>query len=61
MFCVRCCEETAMHELDNTIDTIEKIMRTMWDMLSEKDQAVLAGAYAFALIRRIANKGMEQS
>ena len=49
-----------MHELDNTIDTIEKIMRTMWNMLSEKDQAVLAGAYAFALIRRIANKGMEQ-
>lgn len=49
-----------MHELDNTIDAIEKIMRLAWGALSEKDQALLAGAYAFALIRRIANKGMER-
>ena len=48
-----------MHELDKGIDALEKIMRLAWDMLSEKDQALLAGAYAFALIRRIANKGLE--
>jgi hypothetical protein len=47
------------HELDKTIESIEKIMRLMWDMLPEKDQALLAHAYAFALIRRIANKGLE--
>jgi hypothetical protein len=51
----------AMHDLDKAIDSIEKIMRLMWDMLPEKEQALLAHAYAFALIRRIANKGMERS
>jgi hypothetical protein len=51
----------AMHELDKAIDALEKIMRHAWDMLSEKDQTALAHAYAFALIRRIANKGMERS
>ena len=50
-----------MHELDKTIDFLEETIRLMWYMLSEKDQAVLAHAYAFALIRRIANKGMERS
>lgn len=50
-----------MHDLDKAIDSIEKIMRLMWDMLPEKEQALLAHAYAFALIRRIANKGMERS
>jgi hypothetical protein len=52
---------TNKHELDKTIDSIEKIMRLAWDMLSEKDQTALAHAYAFALIRRIADKGMERS
>jgi hypothetical protein len=50
----------AMHELDKGIATLEKIMRHAWDMLSEKDQTALARAYAFALIRRIADKGMEK-
>ena len=49
-----------MHELDKTIASIEKIIRLMWDMLPEKEQAMLAHAYAFALIRRIADKGMER-
>ncbi len=47
------------HELDKTIESIEMYTRLMWDMLPEKDQALLAHAYAFALIRRIANKGLE--
>ena len=51
---------TNKHELDKGIAALEKIMRLMWDMLPEKDQALLARAYAFALIRRIADKGMER-
>jgi hypothetical protein len=51
---------TNKHELDEGIAALEKIMRHAWDMLSEKDQTVLARAYAFALIRRIADKGMER-
>ena len=61
MFCVRCCEEMAMHELDKGLYALEKIMRHAWDMLSEKDQTALARAYTFALLRRIADKGMERS
>jgi hypothetical protein len=52
---------TNKHELDKGIDTLEKIMRLAWHALSEKDQTALARAYAFALIRRIADKGMERS
>ena len=46
--------------LDKTIDIIEEIVRLAWDALSEKDRDTLTTAYAFALIRRIANKGMGQ-
>jgi hypothetical protein len=52
---------TNKHELDKTIDALEQIMRLAWDMMSDKDQTLLAHAYAFALIRRIADKGMERS
>jgi hypothetical protein len=51
----------AMHELDKGLYALEKIMRHAWDMLSEKDQTALARAYTFALLRRIADKGMERS
>ena len=51
---------TNTESLDKTIDVIEEIMRLAWDALNEKDQLTLTTAYAFALIRRIANKGMEK-
>ena len=47
--------------LDQTISAIEEIMRLAWDALNEKDQNTLATAYAFALMRRIANKGMDKA
>jgi hypothetical protein len=51
---------TNTESLDKTIDIIEEIMRLAWEALSEKDRDTLTTAYAFALIRRIANKGMEK-
>jgi hypothetical protein len=51
---------TNTDSLDKTIDIIEEIMRLAWDSLNEKDQNTITTAYAFALLRRIANKGMER-
>jgi len=51
---------TNTDSLDKTIDVIEEIMRLAWDALNEKDRDTLTTAYAFALIRRIANNGMGQ-
>jgi hypothetical protein len=61
MFCVICCEETAMHELDKTINNIEEIMRLAWGTLGVHERDTLMEVYVFALIRRIADKGRERS
>ena len=52
---------TNTESLDKIIDSIEKIVRLAWDSLNEKDQTTITTAYAFALLRRIANKGRERS
>ena len=52
---------TNTESIDKIIDSIEKLMRLAWDSLNEKEQTAITDAYAFALLRRIANKGRERS